>query len=373
MFTPGSGNRTPVSATVEPDADHDGYGDESQDSCPSEATVHFGPCVSGATRVGQTFTPTGACDQGTFVQASVSGGTTYTVPAAGVLSSWSVEAPDAPNADPVSFKVLRPTGAPHTYTVIGDSPVENVAGGSGLASFPARVSVQPGDIVGLYSDGNGGWCGSHPLAPADFSDFVNVTNEPLGSTQSYPSQAPLFREDIEASLEPDRDGDGFGDLTQDVCPTDATRQTACPVAPPARAAVVSRVSQSASRWRAGKALARLSRRARKLPVGTTFRFTLDKAATARFAFKLRKAGRRVGGRCRTPSRRNKGKRPCVRSLAAGSRSFSNAHAGANRVRFAGRLSRKKKLRPGNYTLTITATNGPGLVSVPKRLNFTIVK
>jgi hypothetical protein len=35
-----------VQADIEPDADHDGFGDETQDSCPSQAAVHSGPCLS---------------------------------------------------------------------------------------------------------------------------------------------------------------------------------------------------------------------------------------------------------------------------------------------------------------------------------------
>ncbi len=33
-----------VSGTIEPDADHDGYGDETQDACPAEASLHVAPC-----------------------------------------------------------------------------------------------------------------------------------------------------------------------------------------------------------------------------------------------------------------------------------------------------------------------------------------
>jgi uncharacterized repeat protein (TIGR01451 family) len=33
-----------VSAVIEPDADHDGYGDETQDACPFEASLHVAPC-----------------------------------------------------------------------------------------------------------------------------------------------------------------------------------------------------------------------------------------------------------------------------------------------------------------------------------------
>lgn len=34
-----------IAATVEPDADHDGYGDETQDACPGTAALHVAPCT----------------------------------------------------------------------------------------------------------------------------------------------------------------------------------------------------------------------------------------------------------------------------------------------------------------------------------------
>ena len=35
-----------ISAVVEPDADHDQYGDISQDDCPADPTRQTGPCVT---------------------------------------------------------------------------------------------------------------------------------------------------------------------------------------------------------------------------------------------------------------------------------------------------------------------------------------
>jgi Ca2+-binding RTX toxin-like protein len=35
-----------VSGTIEPDADNDGYGDETQDACPAEASLHVAPCTA---------------------------------------------------------------------------------------------------------------------------------------------------------------------------------------------------------------------------------------------------------------------------------------------------------------------------------------
>ena len=47
------------------------------------------------------------------------------------------------------------------------------------------------------------------------------------------------------------------------------------------------------------------------------------------------------------------------------------HAGTDRVRFEGRYSAAKKLKPGRYTLQLTASAN-GLSSTPRSLTFTIV-
>jgi hypothetical protein len=39
-----NGSTLLVSGVIEPDADHDGYGDETQDACPAEAALHVAPC-----------------------------------------------------------------------------------------------------------------------------------------------------------------------------------------------------------------------------------------------------------------------------------------------------------------------------------------
>jgi hypothetical protein len=50
-----------------------------------------------------------------------------------------------------------------------------------------------------------------------------------------------------------------------------------------------------------------------------------------------------------------------------------APSGADNIGFAGRVSPAHKLRPGSYTITITATNADGESSAPQSLRFTIVK
>jgi hypothetical protein len=70
--------------------------------------------------------------------------------------------------------------------------------------------------------------------------------------------------------------------------------------------------------------------------------------------------------------KNRRKRVCKRPVTRGTLSFSG-HAGTNKVAFRGRISRSGKLRPGGYTLVITASNAAGQHSAPKSLSFTIVK
>jgi hypothetical protein len=113
------------------------------------------------------------------------------------------------------------------------------------------------------------------------------------------------------------------------------------------------------------------RAARKPPVGTTFQFTLNEAATVRFAFAQLLPGRKVNGKCVAQTARNRRRKACTRSVPRGSLSFS-AGAGLHKLAFQGRVTRKSKLKPGTYALTITATNAAGQRAT-KTLSFTIVK
>jgi hypothetical protein len=135
--------------------------------------------------------------------------------------------------------------------------------------------------------------------------------------------------------------------------------------------VISGVRQTHAIWIEGKARARVSR-ARRHPVGTVFSFTLNETASVRFAFSRAAPGRRVGKRCVAQTRRNIDRRPCTRSVLAGSLGFTS-HSGVNKVAFQGRMSSRKKLKLGSYTLRITATNAASEKAKPQALRFKIVK
>lgn len=134
--------------------------------------------------------------------------------------------------------------------------------------------------------------------------------------------------------------------------------------------IVTNLTQSHRRWRQGNRLARTSRKSR-LPLGTVFAFTLNEPAKVSFTFIQSSIGRHVQGKCVAQSRKNHRERPCKRAVTRGTLSFTG-HAGPNKLSFQGRTSRRQKLKPGRYTLMLTAagTNGQ---SAPKTLSFTIVK
>ncbi|MGD0455151.1 MAG: hypothetical protein ABSB69_16300, partial [Solirubrobacteraceae bacterium] len=135
---------------------------------------------------------------------------------------------------------------------------------------------------------------------------------------------------------------------------------------------ITNVAQSHRKWREGKALARIARRQKPLPLGTTFSFTLNEQAKVSFAFTQRVGGREVKRKCVAQTKRNRRKHTCKRTVTRGALSFTG-HAGTNKVFFEGRISHSVKLRPGTYTLVIAATNAAGQRSPSRQLTFTIVK
>jgi hypothetical protein len=135
---------------------------------------------------------------------------------------------------------------------------------------------------------------------------------------------------------------------------------------------ISRLKQSASVWREGSKLAKISRRQNKPPVGTTFSFSLNESASITLTFKRAATGRRVRGKCVAQSRSNGHQARCALTVAAGSLKLS-AGKGADTIHFDGLLSRLKALALGHYTLTITAVDSARRRAMSRPLRFTIVK
>lgn len=136
---------------------------------------------------------------------------------------------------------------------------------------------------------------------------------------------------------------------------------------PARlsAPVLSGLLQTQKKWREGK-----GKKKTGAPVGTKFTFTLSEAGQVKLSFEKKGPGRRAGKKCVGSTKANAERPRCTRTLSAGTETLS-ANAGPNSIPFNGRVS-GKVLKPGTYTVTITATNAAGQTSTPQSLAFTIV-
>jgi CSLREA domain-containing protein len=141
---------------------------------------------------------------------------------------------------------------------------------------------------------------------------------------------------------------------------------------PASAPVLTNVTESNHSWRVGARLASFARGTKRAPVGTTFSFTLNAAASVSFSFTQRVGGRKVKGKCVAQTKKNRHKHACKRTVTRGAVSLV-AHAGTNKAIFQGRISHALKLKPGAYVVVITAKNSAGQRSAPARLSFTVVR
>ena len=148
----------------------------------------------------------------------------------------------------------------------------------------------------------------------------------------------------------------------DVSATDANGVTAVVTAVYdvlAPAPLLSGVRESAVRW-----LGRAGAKSR-LPVGTTFSFTLGQDATVTLRFTRIVGGRLAGAPCHAGARRGA---PCTIRAAAGSVTV-HLLAGARTLRFDAATS-AGRLAPGVYAVSIGAVGRHGR-SATRTLRFTI--
>ena len=207
----------------------------------------------------------------------------------------------------------------------------------------ATASV--GQAVGFYADGS---CIPGPGAPTigwSFDDGATATGAAVTHAFATPGRHTAT---VTVS-----DGDGHQALAG--AGVDVTAPPAPPATTPVSAAaatlVISKLRVMPRRIEIGTLLPKLVRKAAKRPVGA-IRFTLSKAATVRLRFaKLGKDG-------------------ATRTIKTTVR--IKAKPGVNRIRFSGQLSRKVRLKPAAYRLTMVATDATGARSKPATARFTAI-
>ncbi|HEX6584162.1 MAG TPA: hypothetical protein VF056_11225 [Thermoleophilaceae bacterium] len=277
----------------------------------------------------------GTCTLVSFIHPSDPNGDPYSggAPVAGVITKFRIRAfGEGGAAATVTFRladISRPDPQNATNaiaTLVAEGPTVTIPASNApetpILEFPARVTVAQGNHLAL--DGTNVWATYNTSG----DKFSYVFKPPLvagqGPRGSVDATGELL---VQAVIEPDADGDGFGDETQDGCPTQGSNQGACDNAGPVISGVAVR--------------------------GRTINYSLSEAATLTFTLQKARPGRRVRGRCRRPTRRNRQRPRCLRYVTLPG-SFTDAgEAGANSLTLPRRLG-GRRLGPGRYRLLITA-------------------
>ncbi len=367
--------RVNLEAVLEPDEDHDGYGDASQDLCPG-SPIAISACsgsLFGTALQGERSAPPPACSPSCLYVQTALGGASTATSSSGVIVRWRVL-----NGSSGAYRINVLTdnpggsgGAFHAYHVLGFSEIGNVTAPtnsafSQISSFPTRLPIPAGAYVGLTVPGGSvpGFQSSagqakYSRTEAPFPGITGVVGESHNGAILY-----------DADIEPDVDGDGYGDVTQDSCPTSALVHAGpCPAAVatgggaaagagkthnasthanPAQLPTIGSLAVKPKSFRA-KPLGRVTGGGKS---GTKVKLTLSSAATVTLAIEVRH-GRR---------------------FHVVTRLIKKAAAGRTSVGFSGQFRRAGKLtalQPGTYRLSASAKTSAGTGPV-KRTTFTVL-
>ena len=195
------------------------------------ATLAASSAAGAAVSLGQTGAPIRGCGSGAYlIQSATDGPPSYAVPSGpyGVITSWRFQGYSA-GAGPGTGRlfVWRPTAAPNQFIYVDSTRPEIFVGGV-VRTFATRLPVQVGDILGMVAP-EPCLLGVPGQPAGDQVRYFLSPTEPLkGSTQTTTGLLSAERILIAANVEPDSDRDGFGDETQDRCPTNPTTQGPCP-------------------------------------------------------------------------------------------------------------------------------------------------
>jgi hypothetical protein len=160
----------------------------------------------------------------TMAQYVESGTPSYVTPSAGVITSYSVRA--SAGAGLVRLVVFGPSATAGHRTVVAVS-AQNPVVVNTVNTFATRVPVAAGLSIGLNNSASNMLCWGAGVA----GDLVTAATpfDPAVSTDFGGGNPQASkRVNISAVLEPDVDGDQYGDVSQDLCPESKLTQAACP-------------------------------------------------------------------------------------------------------------------------------------------------
>ncbi len=252
---------------------------------------------------------------------------------------------------------------------------------TGVVGQPVAMSVDPFDLwspvtsswkFGDGSSGSGAAVSHCYSSPGERT--VTVTGTDLAANATSASQAITIEPDPAlgpgshpcAAPEPPEPPENPG-IPQNPGPTGDSGSPGSDghLDPGPAAPVVSDLQQSHPRWRTQSAGGRS-----RLPIGTTFRFRLDRPARVRLAFSQAVSGRRDGARCVRTTKLNRKQPRCDRYLARGTLAIAG-RAGTNAYGSVGQIG-GRTLEPGRYRLLVTAS-ADGETSAAASIGFTIAR
>jgi large repetitive protein len=276
--------------------------------------------------------PTATPSSSAFTDSGRAPGTQYCYKARGV---------NIDGAGPMSSEVCA--------TAQGAPP--GAVGGFTATPQPGAVSLDWGDVAGADSyfvfRRNPG--GGYPVLPTAAVSASQHTDggRAAGVEECYRVQASGQW--------------GTGPLSGEACATPVAEADS--IAP-----AISRIALAASRFRAAPAGATVA----AAPVGTRVSYRLSEAAAVTLRYETKTTGRRVGGRCRPATRRNRSRPRCVRWTPLRGSAALSGNQGTNSFRLTGRL-RGRKLRPAQYRLQLSAADAAGNTGLARSAAFRIVR
>ena len=201
--------------------------------------LFVGEAAAGTATVGQDFEAGNViCGSVTDLQTSVSSGNSYTVAAAGAITSWSFHngidvLPD------LKLKVARPqSGGGYLFVGEAAAGTQNL---HALNTYPANIPVQAGDIIGIFVGSPFGHCGTFSLGDT-FDQFTG--DPPLNTPVSPDTSGSLVRFPVSATV-----------TTPDTVP-----------APPGNTGERAAALKKCKKKRSAKARKRCRKKAKLLPV-----------------------------------------------------------------------------------------------------------
>jgi hypothetical protein len=223
-----------------------------------------------ATQLGQVSPPFPLLlPSGNFVQLQTAT-IPYTVPPpGGVITGWShMGSAEDGSAGSGRLQLWGRVGMTTDFSLVGRSDLESFTAGI-VNPFATRLPVSGGEILGLRGENAAstydGMAGDNVLELPGGDPAPGETRSAVGAPEDL-----LTLVNVSAVLEPDADGDGFGDETQDQCPTSATTQGPCPTTAAAPTGQRAAAIRKCKKKFAGKAKAKKRKKciekAKKLPV-----------------------------------------------------------------------------------------------------------